>query len=308
MRNDTRRPLDDAHFSKLCSVGGGSGGGGSAPTTTTSINKSEPPAYVQPYSEQLLTRAGQLSNAPYQAYTGQMIQPLNATQQQGLQMTIDRATQGSPLMNASNAELTKTASGAYLDPTTNPAWASMAKGITDAYSKGTAAQTDAAFARAGAFGGSAYRDQTQTNQAALGGALAGAAGNLYNDERLNQLRATQQAPQMATADYQNAQALLGAGDVYRQEGQDQLNQQYQQFLQQQQWPYQNLDVLANAIRTSMGGGGTSTTTAPNPYQSNRTAGALGGGLLGYGAGQMIGGSIAPYAGAGIGALAGGLAF
>jgi hypothetical protein len=234
---------------------------------------------------------------------------LNELQNMGLQMTQTRALQGSPLMNASQQQLKSTVQGDYLDPSTNPAWAPMSQAITDAYSKGTAAQTDAAFARSGAFGGSAYRDQTGTNQKALGDSLSLAAGNLYNTERLNQLRATQQAPEMATADYQNAQALLGVGDVYRENTQDQLNQQYQQWLQAQQWPYQNLDVLANGIRTSMGGGGTNTTTAPNPYQPNRTAGALGGGLLGYGLGSQL--SQNPYAGAlgaGVGALGGYLAY
>lgn len=308
MKYDTRKPLADDHFSKLCSVGGGGSSSQPAPANTTTTTTNAPPAFVQPYSEDLLKRAGTLSGAPYQPYGGQMISPMTDDQRAGLTMTSNRARDGSPLMNASQGELQKTVGGAYLDPSTNPAWAPMSKAITDAYSKGTAAQTDAAFAKAGAFGGSGYQDQTQTNQKALGDTLSGAAGNLYNNERLNQLRATQQAPEMAKSDYMDAQAMLGSGDVQRQEGQDQLNQQYQRFMQAQQWPYQNMDVLANAIRTSMGGGGSSVTTAPNPYQPNRTAGALGGGLLGYGLGQAYGGQVAPYAGAGLGALAGGLVY
>lgn len=307
MKYNTRKPLADEHFSKLCSMGGG---GSSGPSTTTSISKSEPPAYTQPYSEDMLRRAGDLSSAPYKPYTGQLIQPLNADQTTGLQMTSNRARNGSPLMNASQQQLQATVRGDYLDPSTNPAWAPMSKAITDAYSKGTAAQTDAAFAKAGAFGGSGYSNQTEVNQRALGESLQSAAGGLYNNERLNQMRATQQAPQMAESDYRDAQAMLGSGDVQRQEGQDQLNQQYQQFLQAQQWPYQNMDILANAIRTSMGGGGTNTTTAPNPYQPNRTAQALGGGTLGYGLAQAFspqGQNYGPY-GAAAGALGGYLSY
>lgn len=283
------------------------GGGDSGPQTNTTISRSEPPPYVQPYSESLMQRAGALSNTGYSPYPGQQVADLNSLQNQGLQMTASRAIQGSPLMNESQSQLTATARGDYLDPSTNPAWAPMAQSITDAYSKGTAAQTDAAFARSGAYGGSAYRDQTQTNQKALGDSLATASGNLYNSERLNQLRATGQAPEMATADFQNAQALLGVGDTYRQNTQEGLNQQYQTWLQQQQWPYQNLDVLSNAIRTSMGGGGSSTTTQPDPYRSNPTAGALGGGLLGYGLGSAINPAYGA-AGAGLGALGGYLAY
>lgn len=305
---DTRRSLEPEFFNRLCSLGGG---GSSTPANTTSTTVNQPPAFVQPSSEDLLSRATTLSNAPYNPYPGQLVAPLNATQQQGLNQTIQRATDGSPLMNASQQNLTDTVNGKYLDPSTNPSWAPTAQAITDAYSKGTAAQTDAAFSRAGAYGGSAYQDQVGINQKALGDSLSNAAGTLYNNERTNQLRATDQAPAMAQADYANAQALLGVGDVQRQNTQDTLNQQYQQFLQQQQWPYQNLDVLANAIRTSMGGGGSSVTTAPNPYQPNPTASALGGGLLGAGLGSALstsgGTNYAPY-GAAAGALTGYLAY
>ena len=47
---------------------------------------------------------------------------------------------------------------------------------------------------------------------------------------------------------------------------------------EQQHPYQQLDLLANAIRTSMGGGGTNVTSAPNAYQPNSTAQMIGTGL------------------------------
>jgi hypothetical protein len=288
----------------------GGGGGGSQPTSSTNVTttKSEPPEYVKPYNIDLLNRAGTLSNQPYTPYPGQQVAPLNPLQQQGLEMTGRRAGLGSPLVRAAQTEVQRTAQGDYLNPATNPAWAPMSKAITDAYSKGTAAQTDSAFARAGAFGGSAYQDQTQTNQKALADSLGLTAGNLYNSERLNQLRATQQAPELAREDYADAQAVLGMGDVYRQNEQEVLNQQYQQWLQQQQWPYQNLDVLANGIRTSMGGGGSSITTAPNPFQPSRTAGILGGGLLGYGIGSQFQNPYAGPVGAGLGALGGYLSY
>jgi len=131
--------------------------------------------------------------------------------------------------------------------------------------------------------------------------------NTYNQERTNQLRAQGFAPQMAEADYRDAQAMLGVGDIAREYTQSKLNEQYGKWQAKQQWPYQQLDVLANAIRTTMGGGGTTTTSAPNANQSNRFANAIAGGAAGYGLmdamgmsnpmmGGLIGGGLGLWAG------------
>lgn len=271
------------------------GGGSSQPSTTTTISKSEPPAYVQPYSEQLMTRAGELSNAPYQQYTGQRIAGLTPEHQTALQGITQRASQGSPLMNATQDMMTQTASGSYLNPESNPYLQGQVQAAQRDVMTGLGAQNRAAFGNTGM-------------DYITGKALADATNNVYaqnyNNERTNQMRAAMFAPQLAAADYTDYQNLLGVGDIYRDNTQEQLNQQYQDWTQQQQWPYQQLDVLANAIRTSMGGGGSSVTSAPNAYQSNSTASMIGGGLAGYGIGQAAG--INPYLSAGGGALLGGL--
>ena len=49
----------------------------------------------------------------------------------------------------------------------------------------------------------------------------------------------------------------------------------------------------------MGGGGSSVTSSPNAYQSNSTASALGGGLLGYGVGGAMGYPTAGAIGGGL---------
>jgi hypothetical protein len=116
------------------------------------------------------------------------------------------------------------------------------------------------------------------------------------------------APQMANLDYQDAQALLGVGDIRRGYSQDILNQNYGNWLDAQQYPYKQLDVLGNALRASVGGGSTITTSGPNPYQASPAAGMLGGGLLGYGLASNYGGTtVPPWMGAAGGALLGGLA-
>lgn len=285
--------------------GGDSGGGG----TNTTISKTEPPAYVQPYSEQLMQRGSNLSNAPYNPYGGQRISSLTPAHEYGLQMTADRAINGSPVMNAAQQNLTQTAQGDFLNPATNPAWAPTAQAITDAYRRGTAAQTDAAFSRAGAFGGSAYNEMTAANNEALGNTLAKAAGDLYNNERTNQMRAAMFAPQMAEADYRDAQALLGVGDAQRGYEQQLLDQAYSDWNEAQLYPYRQLDVLGSTIHTASGGygGSTSTQQMANPTNSSPLSGAIGGGLLGYGMANYFPQSgINPMMGAAGGALLGGL--
>jgi len=112
--------------------------------------------------------------------------------------------------------------------------------------------------------------------------------NAWDAERANQMRTMSLAPQYGAMDYTDASKLLGVGDVLRDYNQQGLNLNEQDWMAQQQWPYQQLDVLANGIRTSMGGGGSTVTSSPNAYQPNTTASMLGGGLLGYGVGSELG--------------------
>ena len=110
--------------------------------------------------------------------------------------------------------------------------------------------------------------------------------------------------------YGDAQALMGVGDVFRSYDQDLLNQEREDWERAYNQQYTNLDVLGNALGISMGAGGTTQTTQPSYYQSSPLAGAIGGGLLGYGAGSLMGGggfSPSPYnvGGAALGALGGG---
>jgi len=146
--------------------------------------------------------------------------------------------------------------------------------------------------------------QAAQGNAALEEAMRGRQQGAYGDERGRQLQSMLFAPQFAESDYRDAQALLGTGDVLKNQQQSGLNYDYDQWLAQQQWPYQQLDVLANAIRTSMGGGGSTVTSSPNAYQSSPTAGAIGGGLAGYGIADQMGFSNPMLYGLGSGLLGG----
>ena len=106
----------------------------------------------------------------------------------------------------------------------------------------------------------ARQQQDLARNAGLSEAGLGRAADIYGQERGRMMQANLFAPQMAEADYRDAQALLGVGDVRREYSQDLLNQQYQDFLAQQQWPYMQNDYLTNTINRLQGGFGTSTAT------------------------------------------------
>lgn len=215
------------------------------PKSTTSTQTSDPWAGLQPYLRDLFARS-----------QGASINPSAATAQ-SQRMISDRANAGSPLTGAAQSALLPTLRGDYLDPGTNPAWAPMSQRITDAYSQGTAAQTDAAFNRAGAFGlgNSAYEQQVGRNQQGLGDALSMLAGNIYNQERGRQMQGINIAPFTAQSQYADAERLGQLG-------------------QEQTW-----GPLFNYQRLISGQGG-GTTNMSQPLYSNPLNGALGGALLG----------------------------
>jgi hypothetical protein len=242
------------------------------------------PAYAQPYAEDLLARASALSNTPYTPYTGQQIAGLNADDRAGLGMTESQAINGFQGQQDAMNAYQSTVRGDYLNPASNPYLQGMVNtannNITNAYQTGTAAQTDAAAARAGAFGGSAYNQTVQGNQKTLADSLAsadnGIYGQNYTNERTNQLNAMQLAPQMQSMGYTDAQKILGVGDIQRSMTQDQLNNQYSNWLAQQNQPYAGLDVLMKGLGGSVGNSGVSTQTSATPYQASPFASMLGG--------------------------------
>lgn len=288
-------------------------GGGSSGGSTTTTQKIELPKYAQPYAEDLLRRGDSLSNQQYQAYPNQKISPLTPEHEMALQGISNRAYYGSPDISAARGNLANTMAGTYMSPNANP-WLNpmmdIAAGkITDAYRKGTAAQTDKMFSQANAFGGSAYREAVKDNSSALSDSLAAAANDIYyknySDERMNQMRGMMFAPQLGAEDYKDAQALLGVGDIRRGYSQDVMNQNYANWLDAQQYPYKQLDVLANSIAGSVGKGGVITQQSGPQYAASPYAGMIGGGMLGYGMGQQMGMSNPLLTAAG-GALLGGL--
>jgi len=344
----------------------GSSGGG----TTTQVQKTDPPAYVQPFATSYLNRASGLSNQPFQAYTGSnfnvpqgpaptqaqftkpapasggsiwdqfrsavqpgvpdqaayaramqqyqntptqsvdpdayqaaRLAPLTQEQNEGLDLTAARARAGSPVMNEAQNNLQATLRGDYLNADSNP----YLKGAVDNALRDVQSRVNTQFA-GNNYGGSAHQEWLGRNLAET--SLPIYAQN-YDQERQRQMQANLFAPQMAQSDYMDLNALLGVGDTRQAINQQGLDVRYDLWNQLQQYPYAQLDVLGNAVAGSPGM--QSTSTGPNPYQSNRTANALGGAAAGAGIGASLssgaaaGSVMGPYGtaiGAGLGLLGG----
>lgn len=275
---------------------GGGSKSSSPPATTTTISKSEPPAFVQPYSTQLMDRGAALSNNPYTPYTGQKIADQSPETAMGLDRTAERAMNGSPLMAATQQNQLDTVNGNFMSPDSNP----YLRENVDRALGDVQTRVNSQFNNAN-YGTTAHQE---TLARAMGEQANQLYGANYNNERTNQMRSAMFAPQLAQTDYADASALLGVGDARRSLNQEGLNQQLADWTEQQQDPYKKLDTLASTISTASGGYANSSSSAPNPYQTSPVAGMIGGGMAGYGLGQMAGG-YGGYGAAG-GALLGGL--
>jgi hypothetical protein len=321
------KSIDEVNeFDPLGEIGVYYKGGSSAPENTTTTTITEPPEYVKPYSVELMERAGALSNAPFTPYTGQRIAGLTPEHTAGLNMTTSRALQGSPLIGSAQNQAENVFNNNYLDTGMrvagqnnpyqgeNPYLENMigqsTQKITNNYLNAVNPKLDSMDRMSGAFGNTGvqtardsaqenlakqladtdaqYRYQNYQQSAQLADSNLNRQNTMWANERNNQMGAMQYAPTLAQQDYIDAQNLLGVGDIYRGNDQQNLDYNYDQWQQAQNWPYQNLDVLAQAIRTSMGGGGSHVTSAPNAYSANSTANMIGTGLMGYGALQSTG--------------------
>ena len=260
--------------------------GSSAPDSTTTTT--ELPEWARPYSQNLLERGSALSAQPMPVYGGQRTAGLNEMQTGGMQMIQDRAKNGSAVVNAGQGNVMDTLSGKYLsegNPYLSGAIDRASQDVTRNYT-GAVNNTDANFARSGAFGGSAWQQAQEGAQRQLATGLGDVATQMryqdYGNERQNQMNAQQMALQYGQQPYMDAQQLSQAGATQYGYDQQLLSDQQDVFNETEQGKYKQLDVLANTIRGAVGGGGQVTSTAPgaSPWGQAAGAGAALAGLLG----------------------------
>lgn len=221
-------------------------------TTTTQM---QIPDEVKPLLSQYLGQAQGLS----QQSPNNMLMRLGANdalaQSQNAYSGIDAARQG--LMGVTQQT---PGQNPYLDQVVNKSMGD----ITRNYNEAIAPETNANFARAGAFGGSAWQQANERNQRGLGEALGNTANQMryqdYGDTQNRQMQAYGLLPSVSAAGQSVAQNLYGIGQNVQNEGANQLG------------------ILGQAVGVGMGGAGQSTTGAnPNyrdPFQTALGLGAL----------------------------------
>ena len=264
---------------------GGGGGQQTQDRTTTTTNQIDP--ILQPYVQFGLGEAKRLyetqgpSYFPGQTYIG----PTGATLS-ALQAGEQRATAGSPLLRAAQAENLANVQGQYLggNPFFQGAFNPAAKAAQQSYYD--AIQNVASKASsAGRYGSGAYGQLTDRAGGTFATALTDTAGKLayqnYADERARQAAATAAAPGMAEADYGDIQRLLAIGQGREGYAQTALQDQINRYNYEQNLPQAKLQSFLSGVYGAPSGG---VSTSTQPIYSNPSQQALGNllGIIGTG--------------------------
>lgn len=254
-----------------------------ATTTTSQIDPT-----IQPYLGYGLQQAQQLYQAGGpQYYGGQTYVSPSTTTQTGLQALEARASLGNPLLQSAQNQLQKTVSGNFLsgNPFFQGAFQPAAQAAQTQFQQ-TLGDIASKSSLAGRYGSGAMGSLQDRATGAFGQQLANTAGQLayqnYADERNRQQQAIGMAPTMASADYQDIQNMLQAGQI--REGYTGQQQQADiakfNFLQNQ--PQQNLqNYLSLVYGNPLGRVGQSTTSGSqdtSTLQNVLGLAAVGGGL------------------------------
>jgi hypothetical protein len=260
------------------------GGGGSSSPPATQTQVSDLPDWAKPTAQKLLSKAEALvEGSPYQQYKGERIAGFSPLQQQ--------AFQGAAQMDAGPQGFAQQV-GQYMSPYMQNV---VDREKMEAYraSQMLGQQQQARATQAGAFGG--YREGIERAERERG--LRSQLGDI-------QTRGLQSAYDRAADQFRTGitqglavgqqQAALGGQQQQRE--QSILSQQYQDFQNQQRYPYQQLEYLSGILRgTPMGT--VSTLYGGQPNLFGQVAG-LGAGL--YGAfGKAEGGMVDSYAEGGV---------
>lgn len=317
-------------------------GGGGTPADQTVTQTAELPEWAKPYAKETLAKTQALTSEPYQTYGGERIAGFTPAQTQTQEKIMDMGI--APQMGMATGVtgaggLASLGAGAqYGAMATTPGlmqayMSPYMQNVVDIQQREAQRQADIArtgrgaqAVRAGAFGGSrqaimeaeagrnlqqqlgdiqarglqsAYDQarQAQQFQAELG--LRGAGQAAQAGQVLGQLGATQFGQEKDIL-----QAQLGVGEQQRAMQQSGLDLAYQDFLNQQKYPYQQLGFMADMIRGVPVGQTAQTiyqSPAPDPF--SQAAGLAGTAYYGskiFGAAE--GGSVPGYAMGGISGL------
>lgn len=270
---------------------------GKGNNTTTSTSSTGPTAQAGSVYGNLLSQIQNVAGTPYQAYSGQLVAPVNAQQQAGIAGINTNANYAAPQVQ----QAAGLASGAA-----NPLTQNQIQSYYSPYQQNVVNATQAQFNNQNAQQQARLTGNTIA-QGALGGNRAGIAqGVLAGQQQLAQApviaglenQGYQSALTTAAQQYQQnplnaansianfgiagqnaaltgANAQLGAGTVQQQTQQAQDTAALNQFLQQQAYPFQTTQWeagLAPLIGSQLGTTSSGSTTSPSPSVFSQIAG------------------------------------
>ncbi len=212
-------------------------GGGGSTTTTQSI-----PGELKPLAAKYAADATNLSNQAYTPYTGERFAGQNWVQDTGNQMAIKRAANGSATINNAEGQLNNIISGSQ----TNPYLDQMVNKAQDS----VRSQFNTGAVNSGSFGNSGLQEQFQQG---LSDTATNMYSNAYNTDKAAQMQGIGMAQQFGNQAYTDAEQITKAGQVYQDQGQQQLDFNYQQFQDQQNDPYKKLAAMSGVFSSGLGG-------------------------------------------------------
>ena len=244
-------------------------------TTTTTV---EP--YGSKFYDNLFKQAWkQYKTGGPKPYLGQTVAPMSGITDEAYRDITQMARQGTPWLGDYQDMMGATFRGDYLDPDSNPwlakTYQRAATDIGDAYQNIVAPRRDAQFAGAGRYGSGAFADASARDAENVANQLGRTAENIYGgayqNERRNQLLASQMAPRAQEMGYYDAQKMLGVGQDREAYRQNILNERARLYREKQNRRFENLQNYAGLLSGQNLGG---ITTEVTPYHESGLAGDL----------------------------------
>lgn len=256
------------------------------------------PSWLEgPYKDYLAQMKG-LTGQPFSPYIGQGVADLTQPSLEGVDLARFRALNGAPDLNQARGMTMDVTGGKYLDNPylnndyTNKVIGDNANQMARSFAEGTAAQNDAGFNRAGAYGGSAWANKqssdaeglarqigSMANQYQLGRTTLGAGD--YRSGTGQMLTGGQLAGNLSQDDWQAINSLGQAGNTLQNNQQAKNDFEYQQYLRAQGWPIDMAKLYGSSLGQVANPFGNSTLQQPgqSPW-ANAIGGAAVGGVIG----------------------------
>ena len=253
-------------------------------TSKVTTTSNEPYAGQKPFLEAGFERAKtDILEQPSEYYPNSTVVPFSPTSLQALGLQENRALTGSPVTQAAQNQVQQTAQGDYLTAG-NPYAAQAIKNATaplaQRFQEDVIPGIQSGFNNAGRFGSGLQARQQERAGETVANQMGDIATNMglqiYGDERQRQIQASQLAPQLASQDYTDIQALKGVGVEQESMAGNILQDDISRFNYAQQAPK---DALAQYMAL-VSGGGYNTTTASKPLYRNEGAEYLAGATQG----------------------------